>query len=255
MKLDLKKKKVLITRAEHQSEAFKKLVERANGTAVLFPTIEIKGIEDLTEIKKALDALDQIDWLVFTSENAVNYFFGYAHEYGIKFYFYPDLKIATVGEKTKLALEQLGYRTNFVPIEYTAKVLAENMDLDIAGKKVLIPRSSKATDEYIRVFEERGAQAIPLTVYENVIKSYDSNEAREFLSDDFDYITFTSGSTLKGFMSAIEQAQIEYPKARYLSIGPSTSKIAETVGLQIDATAKEYTIEGIMETIKNFEHV
>lgn len=255
MKLNLNKKKVLITRAAHQSEEFVKLVERANGTPILFPTIEIKAITEQDEIKAALENLEAIDWLVFTSENAVNYFFNYAHEFGVKFYLYPNLKIATVGEKTKLCLEQLGYRTNFVPIKYTAQVLAENMDADIEGKRILIPRSSRASDEYLSVFEKRGAIPIPLTVYENILKQYSAVEVEKTLKFDIDYITFTSGSTVKGFVNALKQHNIEMPNSTYISIGPSTSKVASNLGVKVDFTAKDYTTEGIIEVIKIIENV
>lgn len=253
MKLDLQKKKVLITRAEHQSEDFRKLIERANGTPVLFPTIEIKPIADQTLIKQTFDNLESIDWIVFTSENAVKYFFHYAEQYAIKFYFYPNLKIATVGEKTKLILEQLGFRTNFVPIQYTAQVLAENMDAEIEGKRILIPRSSKASQEYLEVFEKRGAIPMPLTIYENSLKENDIQQTKAAIAE-VDYVTFTSGSTVKGFQSALTKANIERPKAKYISIGPSTTKVAHLLGIQIDLTAETYTIEGILDAIKTLEH-
>ncbi len=246
---------MLITRAAHQSEEFEKWVKRANGQPVLFPMIQLLECEDQTDIQYQLANLDKIDWLVFTSENAVQFFFKYAHQAGLKFYFYPNLKIATVGEKTKLALEQLGYRTNFVPIKYTAEILAANMDENIEGKNILIPRSSKAKDNYLEAFRKRGANPIPLTVYVNQIMTYTDEEVLNVLEHEADYITFTSGSTVKGFVKAIQQVNRPTPNAKYYSIGPSTTKVAEDLGLAIDATAKVHTIEGIFELIKENENV
>lgn len=245
----LKGKSVLITRAAHQSKKFIELVEKHGGKAIAMPMIEIVELADKSEIYEALDRLDTIDWLVFTSENTVHYFFKYAAEEGIKFYFYPNLKIATVGDKTKLKLEKLGYRTNFVPFQFTAAVLAEDMDEEISGKKILIPRSNLASNEYLKVFEKRGASVFPLTVYENRETKYSSELAQEKLSKTIDYLTFTSGSTLRSFDRYVQQNTMNIIESKMYCIGPSTAKVAAELGYKIDAIAEPYTEEALFDLI------
>ena len=162
----MKGKRVLITRSVEDNKEFKEQLEKKGAEVVEAPMIEFKVAEDLTVIHEQLNQLETIDWIVFTSAKTVEFFFQIAANFGTKFYYYPDLKLATVGEKTKLKLEQLGYRTNFVPIQYTAEVLAENMDENIEGKKVLVPQSNLAGNEYLRVFEKRGALPIPVIIYD-----------------------------------------------------------------------------------------
>lgn len=245
----LKGKSVLITRAVHQSKQFIKLVEKHGGRAIAMPLIELVELEDKSEIDLAFDQLEEMDWLVFTSENTVDYFFKYADEKGIKFYFYPNLKIATVGEKTKLKLEQLGYRTNFVPIQYTAKVLAENMDEEISGKKILIPRSDLASNEYLSVFESRGAKVFPLTVYNNKAIEYSSKMVEEILNQKIDYLTFTSGSTINSFHICVQQKAMNFKESKTYCIGPSTAKVANELGYKVDGIANPHTEEALMEMI------
>jgi uroporphyrinogen III methyltransferase/synthase len=211
--------------------------------------IELVELDDKTAVNFAFEKLDEIDWLVFTSENAVNFFFQYAKEAGIKFYFYPNLKIATVGEKTKLKLEQLGYRTNFVPIGYTAEVLAENMDEDISGKKVLIPRSDLANDEYLKVFEERGAEVYPLTVYKNQAIEYSKETLSEKLTENIDYLTFTSGSTIQSFYRSTLNADLNLSKYKIYCIGPSTARAAQNLGYVVDGVANPHTEEAMFDLI------
>lgn len=240
---------VVITRAEHQSKNLVDRVENHGGTPIVIPMIELIKVDDKTEINQAFSRLDEIDWLVFTSENAVDYFFQYAEESGVKFYFYPNLKIATVGEKTKLKLEQLGYRTNFVPIKYTAEVLAENMDEDIAGKQVLIPRSDLASNDYIQVFEKRGAQVFPLTVYRNQSIEYNADSLTSKLEGNVDCITFTSGSTVKAFANGLKKISIDLTKTKVYCIGPSTAKVAEESGFTVSGVAEPHTEEALFELI------
>lgn len=104
----MKGKKVLITRSAKDNKEFKEQLEKKGALVSELPMIQLQPIEDLTEIHAALDSLDQIDWIVFTSASTVQFFFQIAEQKGVKFYYYPDLKIATVGEKTKIKLEQQG---------------------------------------------------------------------------------------------------------------------------------------------------
>lgn len=252
MKKNLSGKKVVVTRAEKQAKSLIDGIERTGGEALSLPLIQFAAMQDQSELLAAFKNLEKYDWLVFTSANAVDFFFDAAEAAGVKFYFYPDLKIATVGEKTKLQLEQRGYRTNFVPIQYTAEILAENMDENIEGKHILIPRSEKASDEYLEVFLKRGAIPHAIEVYKNQNVSYSKEDVEVVLNQRPDYLTFTSGSTVKAF----HQLRLNYgleTSAKWICIGPSTAKVAKDLGYEITAVAEPHTVEGMVEAIKKLE--
>lgn len=249
MKQKLKGCKVLVSRPKQQAKELLEAIENEGGEALLLPMIELKPVRDQSLLYRAFDQLEIYDWLVFTSPNAVKFFFEAAENFGVKFYFYPDLKIATVGEKTKHSLEQLGYRTNFVPIQYTAEVLAENMDPEIEGKKVLIPRSAKASDEYLKVFEKRGALVETIAIYDNQPLEYPAKTMREFMACDFDYLTFTSPSAIQAFDANLKQAALRLHEEQVVCIGPTTAKAAENLGYSVAAVADPHTVEGIVESI------
>jgi len=250
----MKGKKVLITRPEKSAKEFKENLEKLGAIVKVSPMIELKIVEDLTFLHQLFEQLDEIDWIVFTSPNAVSFFFKAADDYGVKFYFYPELKIATVGDKTKLTLEHLGYRTNFVPIKYTAEVLAENMDEDIQGKKVVIPRSALASDEYLEVFRKRGAEPLPITLYENEEVKYNENDFLELMQHNFDYLTFASGSAFSAFHNHLLKMSVELSTEKIICIGPSTEKRVRELGYVPAAVAEEYTANGMIEVIKKLEN-
>ena len=206
----------------------------------------------MTVIHEQLTQLENIDWIVFTSPKTVEFFFAIAEDFGTKFYYYPDLKLATVGEKTKLKLEHLGYRTNFVPIQYTAEVLAENMDENIEGKKVLIPQSNLASKEYLEVFNKRGAQPVPVTIYETLAVNYPADSFAEKVND-VDYLTFTSGSTFKAFMENANNSGVKLTNEKIICIGPSTVKVVEQNGQKVSAIAEPHTTEGMTRAIEKLE--
>jgi len=247
------KSRVLITRAEHQTDEFKKKVEHAGLEAIVLPMIEIKAIEANTDLTNVFNQMEKYDWLIFTSSNSVKFFFDAVDEQNVKMYFFPNLKIATVGEKTKMTLEQRGYRTNFVPIKFTAKVLTESLE-DLKGKNILIPRSGIATNDYIRAFEEKGAKVHAIDLYNNNPRSFEANTLNKLFDQNLDYITFTSGSTAKSFADNVNKLDIKLDQVKVICIGPSTAKVASDNGLKVEAIAETHTIEGIIDVIKKLEN-
>tara|TARA_B100001109_G_C18862793_1_gene474994 strand:+ start:1115 stop:1882 length:768 start_codon:yes stop_codon:yes gene_type:complete len=249
----LKGKSIVVSRATTQAKEFVEKIERAGGIAIEFPLVEFAPIENNTPLIQAFNELYKYHWLVFTSANAVDFFFDAAEKAQVKFYFYPDLKIATVGEKTKLQLGQRGYRTNFVPIKYTAEVLAENMDEDIEGKRILIPRSEKASDDYLEIFRNRGAIPHAISIYKNEKVAYNQNEVEALLNQKPDYLTFTSGSSVIAFHELLQKFNLE-TIAKWICIGPSTAKVAEELAYHITAIAEPHTVEGIINSIEKLEN-
>ncbi|MEN6602548.1 MAG: uroporphyrinogen-III synthase, partial [Bryobacteraceae bacterium] len=64
-----------------------------------------------------------------------------------------------------------------------------------------------------------------------------------------DWITFTSSSTVKNFVSAAGVASLN--RVRVASIGPVTSATARKLGIVVEAEASTYTTEGLVEAIIN----
>lgn len=200
----------------------------------------------------ALNALDSYEWLVFTSPAAVKFFFQRIKEKAMKMYFYPELKIATIGEKTKLKLEQLGYRTNFVPIQFTAEVLAANLP-NVEGKNILIPASSLSKNDYLKALENRGAKPRQIVLYENLKSDLSEDEKAQLKAELLDYLTFTSASAIKAFDEYFGDPSENFRSARLICIGPSTAKVARELNWKVDAIADPHTVEGMIEAMKKLE--
>ena len=249
---NLKDKQILLTRPEEGAEEFKRKLDFQRATTITFPLIELKVIEENNLLTQCFDTFDEFEWVVFNSSAAVKFFFQKAEEYGLNWIFYPNIKFATVGEKTKLTLEQLGYRTNFVPIKYTAQVLAENMP-DIEGKRILIPASKLTEGNYLEVFEQRGSKPELVFTYENNLITYDVSAIEQIKEKDLDYLTFTSGSTVVAFQEQVGQPQEVFPQAKVICIGPSTAKQAEKLDWKVDAIAQPHTVEGMIDSMIKLE--
>ena len=251
----LRNKKVLVTRAEHQCKSVEKLLSYKGAETTALPMIAIRAIKNQIQIKSIVTQLESINWVVFTSVNAVNYFFDALEQYEVKVHFLTDLRIATVGEKTKAAVEKIGYRSNFVPIEYTAKMLAKQLPI-FGHERILIPQSSKANNEYVELLKDQCEEVISMPMYVNYDPAYSKEELEAVLSQDLDWITFFSGSAVTNFVKQIERNNLSVPMAKIAVVGPSTQKVAEEKGFNVAVVANPYTEEAIVEAIvKNEEHV
>ncbi len=64
-------KTILVTRPAEQAHALAGLIAEAGGRALLFPAIELRDVEDETPFLALVDRLDEFDFAVFISPNAV----------------------------------------------------------------------------------------------------------------------------------------------------------------------------------------
>lgn len=240
--------KVIITRPAKDAQSLDRKLKSKGFETLLAPLIQLKLPNDLSEIKKHLGHIEEYDWIIFTSPNSVSFFFEAIEQEKVKLYYYPNLKFATVGEKTKLKLEELGYRTNFVPIKFTSQVLAENIP-DIQHTKIFIPTSNLSKLNYVNTLEQRGAEVITTTLYMNELSPIKEEIEISLHDKSYKYITFCSGSAIQSFHKQIAQSDEVLSEKVVVSIGPSTTRVAQNLGLKIDIEANPHTEDGIVEAI------
>ena len=52
---------VVVTRPAHQAQALARLIEESGGSAILFPAIEIRDVEDLGPFMQIVSRLEEFD--------------------------------------------------------------------------------------------------------------------------------------------------------------------------------------------------
>ena len=85
--------------------------------------------------------------------------------------------------------------------------------------------------------------------YRNIIPADAAARIEECLSSSrrLDWITFTSGSTVKNWLSLAGRDSLE--GVRIASIGPATSDVIRKHGLEVTTEADPYTISGLIEAL------
>jgi uroporphyrinogen-III synthase len=244
-------KRIVLTRALHQNNKFIELLKQHGAIPIPFPTIEIHPIEDTTLIDVAIQSIYTFDYLIFTSSNAVEIFHNRFKHLTGSFVLPNKLKIIAVGKSTASVLSSNGINNTKVPEEFMAMKIPDILG-DVSQSKILIPCSALAKDELAENLELIGAEVHYIKIYENRTPEIIDVSV---LDNHIDYITFTSPSTVDGWLKIIKKHNIvlsnEYT---VVAIGNVTADAATKAGIKVDITAKEHTIEGMIDSMIEHEN-
>ena len=242
-------RRVLITRPAHQTEHFVNLLRSIGADPVLFPTTRIMLDSDQQiRLRHELENLDQYDWLIFTSQNAVSFFWDEFQKTDTTIEKMNKLKIAAIGPATSQALNKFGITVDAMPETYVGEEIVKVLG-NIAENHILIPRAEGAREELVKALNQNKAIVNEIPLYKSVTNSPDQSAWRE-LEKGVDFVTFTSASTVKGFFDLLsDQAKPYLSQTIVACIGPITASELEKYGVSAQIIASTYTTKGLVEAI------
>jgi len=249
-------KRIVVTRSRDQASVFAETLIDRGATPIEFPSIDVVPPADWSELDAALDSLDTYHWIIFTSANAIKFFFERLRSRGMDIRSLHANKICVVGPKTAEALEQFRLKADLIPSEFKAEgVLAALGDGQVKGMKFLIPRAKVARELIPEKLREKGAEVTVATAYENVRPATDVDRVRKLFEEKkIAAVTFTSSSTVHNFVEMLGQKG--YIKlvdgVAVACIGPVTAKTAEEYGMKVDIMPKDYTIPALVDAMVEY---
>lgn len=251
-------KRILVTRAREQASSLTDLLRAKGADPIEFPVIRIARLDDYRALDAALSDLDQYDWAVFTSINAVPIVAERLRALDLDARAFHRAKIAAMGPATANSLrEHLGLRADFIPTEAVAEaMLAQWPESEIAGKRLLFPRATEARELFPEALTARGAVVDVVPVYTTQFDGDNGDDVRRLLQEDrIDAITFTSASTVRNFVQAVstpaQTAAEIVGKTCIVAIGPVTEEEARQFGMTVHSIADEHTIPGLVTALEN----
>jgi uroporphyrinogen III methyltransferase/synthase len=240
---------VVVTRARRQAADLSDALRELGANVVELPTIEIRPPDDWSALDRAVREIGEYDWLIFTSVNGVRSFVQRldASKKDLR-----DLRarLCAIGPATAAAVEALHLRVNLLPEAYVAEsVLAAFEKMDLAGKRMLLPRAQKARDLIPEGLKRRGARIDVVPAYQTVIPEQSRDRAAEIFSAGAtpDWVTFTSSSTVTHFVELCGAKKLD--GVRVASIGPITTATARQLGIEVHVEPREYTVAGLIQAI------
>ena len=216
---------------------------------VALSLIEVRPLWN-ERITEALKQLGSYQWIVFTSGNGVELFFTLLREQGVDLRKLMRVKFAVIGRKTADALLQHGFQSDFVPEQFSgADLAAEWIPTLQQGEKVALFRAENGSRVLTEALAEAGIAYDDIGLYETWTDLRRQEELNRAIQE-VDYVTVASSSAAQALAAMLEPEQREHLPAKLISIGPSTTKTMEKLGLPVYADAVEYTAEGIAAVIQ-----
>lgn len=240
---------VLVTRGGDQAGEFTTILERMGARVYGCPTIELVPPVSYADLDAAIRELDDFQWVIFTSYNAVKYFFQRLAENGLDTRALGRCRVCAVGPKTAAALTTFGVVADLVPSDYKAEgVIAAFAGMDISGKRILFPRGDRAREVIPEELTRRGAQVAAPVAYVNRTPGAIPAEALRALEERrVDSVTFTSSSTVQNLASILGENRFLHlmEGVQVASIGPITSRTCRELGLEVHMEPAQYTLDAL----------
>jgi uroporphyrinogen III methyltransferase/synthase len=247
--------RIVVTRTREQASQLADQLNELGAEVLEIPTIKNEEPLNKSELMDAMLALGEYDWIVFTSPNGVDAFFGYFFKGFDDIRALGNLRIAAVGPATAAKLKELHLRVDAMPEEYLASKITNAIGAfeSIENLRVLLMRAEVANPDLPQELEKMGAIVDDVACYRTVPETQDLNgSAERLLEGGADWITFTSSSTVESFHNRFDLPKLkeQFPTMRIASIGPETSKTLRKLGFEPDAEAREHNIPGLVSALR-----
>ena len=244
---------IVVTRDVPGNIDFADKIIRRGGNPKKFPIIKIRPLTQKNEFLRTLAKITEYDWIIFTSGNGVAVFFEALQSLNKDARVFGSTKIAAIGGKTAAKLSEFGIKADFVPGVFTSKELGRQLiaHTNLKDKKVLLLRSKIASSELAELLQRAGAIVQDVAVYTAEQQKSENKWLIEEISEGrIDWLTFASPSSANAFFELIPGDMVNSANLKIASIGPVTSERLRTLGLRVDITAAEHTLDGLIDAIE-----
>lgn len=248
----LRGRRIVVTRTRPQASGLSRRLRDLGADVLEMPTIRIEPSqgEEAREFARMVVDAHTYEWLIFTSPNAVEYFFDAFYKIRNDAREIGGARIAAVGPGTAAKLKEYHLAVDLMPKKHVAEALAEAFLTEVGSIEnttMLWVRAKGARDVISQTLGKAGVILDEAIAYQTVPETEDPTGAvKRFKEEGADFITFTSASTVECFLDL----GLSIPEGcKIVTIGPVTSEAVEENGYRIDLEAKEHDIPGLVDAV------
>lgn len=236
---------IAVTRTEPVDGALARRLAARGARIVRWPSVMIVPPLDRRPLRAAATAIDEHDWVVFTSAHAVAAFAATGARPSV-------VRVAAVGPGTAAEITGLGWRCDLVGPGPGADALVEALGVAGVGPgvRVLFPAASDARPALEQGLARLGALVERVEAYRLRPAPVDPEDCRQAIAAGrVDAITFASPSAAAALAAAFGLHLFRALTARLavISIGPTTSEELVRLGRTPDAEASPSTFDGLVD--------
>jgi uroporphyrinogen III methyltransferase/synthase len=246
-------KRIVVTRTRQQAGAVSRKLRDLGADVIELPTIRIVEPHNRMAFGELVQDCHTYDWIVFTSPNGVDAFFAMFDKLYQDARSIGGARIACIGPGTAEKVRARHLAVDLMPekdfvAEGLVKAFKDHQNMEHVS--VLWVKAEETREVIASGLAALGAIVDEAIAYRTVPENEDNLEALARLTEEgADMITFTSASTVDGFMDL----KVDLPKGiKIASIGPVTSTAVRRHGLKVDVEAKTHSIPGLVEAVSAY---
>ena len=236
-------RRILVTRASARAGTLADRLREAGADVVEMPATRISPL-DASPLREAIRRLAEYQHVLFTSQTAVSFFWDALRVASLDARALSGLTVTAIGPATAEALVSHGIAPDVIPDRFVAEGVVEALRDRVSGARMLYPAAEGGRD----VLPE-GLRAAGATV--DVVHVYRSEPvAGTVAADRVDLVTFTSASTVTGYVDAVGADLSRRSPAA--TIGPITSEAARAAGITVAIESPSASIPALVEAITQY---
>jgi len=253
-------KRILVTRPKEQARDLVTQLEAMGAEAIEAPMIRIVPPEDFGPLDAAAARVNEFDWVIFTSANAVEAFTERLLAGPRDLRALNGVKLCVVGPSTGDRLARYGLKVDLTPGEYRAEGVLRAMAerVEIKGQKILLPHADIGREILADELRRQGAEVTEVVAYRTIIadseREGEPDIYRMLLERHIDVVTFTSASAVRNFVRVLgaEPAADLLRATAVASIGPVTAEAAAQYNIETSIAPQTYTIPALVDAIVEY---
>ncbi|MBV9126829.1 MAG: uroporphyrinogen-III C-methyltransferase [Verrucomicrobia bacterium] len=248
-------KRIVVTRTRKQAGALSAKLTALGADVLEIPTIRIEKPANEREFAELVKDAHTYDWVMFTSPNGVDAFFGWFYR------LYEDARdiggarVAAVGPATAARVKEFRLKVDLQPSEAVAEALVgafEKEQGSVENLKILLVRPETTREVLAAALTKKGAIVDEAIGYRTVpaTAAEDRTGATErFRQEGADLVTFASSSAVENFLAlGLPLA----PELKFASLGPITSATMRARGLRVDVESSKANLDALVAAICRF---
>ena len=175
------------------------------------------------------------DWLIFSSKNAVKYFYPYLKNVKVK-------KVAVIGDKTAQYCNELGISVDFVPRDFSQEGFLD--EFNISEQHLLLPSSEKARPKLVQQLSKYNEVA-KIDLYRPVPNFKNISQVKSLVrKHQIDAVTFSSSSAVEFYFKEDNVPEFDY----YFAIGKQTARTILKFNASVKVANKQ-TLDSLIDKI------
>lgn len=240
---------VVVTRAREQAGDLIERLESLGAEVLLLPTVSFIEPEDTSQLDAAINGLEDFDWVLLTSQNAVRFFckrLSMAGKAG------AGPRYAAVGAATARAAGEEGLNVAHIASQARGEILAHELKEALRGKRVFLPRSDRARADLPAALREAGAQVTEVVAYRTLAaQPADPSVLERIRRGKVDVLTFASPSAFHNLADelGVEALQGIAVSTAFAAIGPVTAQAIREAFVPVEIEASESGGAGLVAAI------